>query len=92
MELIEAYSELAGRYRWPSTTLAELVCWRSATAYDGGGSASAVVVPGGRGSLAGWLAGLVSGAVHRLFFSSRGLEAAGLQEGVGEHRHQGMSM
>ena len=31
-------------------------------------------------------------AVLRLFFSPRGFEAAGLEKGVGDHRHQSMSM
>ena len=32
------------------------------------------------------------GGPPTLFFSSRSLEAAGLEEGVGYHRHQGVSV
>lgn len=38
------------------------------------------------------LADWVAVAVRRLFFSSRLSESAGLQEGVGHHRHQGMAV
>ena len=39
-------------------------------------------------------AGMVGcgGGPPTLFFPSRGFEAAGLEEGVGDHRHQGISV
>jgi hypothetical protein len=47
---------------------------------------------GDQGWLAGLLADWVEGAVQRLFFPPRLGEAAMLQERVGHHRHQGVSV
>lgn len=54
---------------------------------SGGGRAKMSSIAFLRAGMLGCGGGPVS-----LFFPSRGLEAAGLEKGIGDHRHQGMSM